>query len=236
MDLAGIIAGYSGNQVLHGVDIAVKPGELVLVLGPNGAGKSTLLGVASGLVRQTSGRISLDGSDISSLKPHVRARRGIAFVPEGRRIFAKQSVHDNLLIGTVARGGRGPGAEESFQWVFEVFPILFTKRNKFAATLSGGEQQMLAIAQGLMSQPRVLLLDEPSGGLAPILVKQVFERCRALVERGISILMVEQTAGAIAIADRVYIMRGGLVVDEGAASEMQAGELGERYLGTGAWK
>jgi branched-chain amino acid transport system ATP-binding protein len=227
-----IVAGYAGNQVLHGVTVDARRGEVVLILGPNGAGKSTLLSVISGLVRQRSGKIFVDGKDVGGAPVHQRAKMGVAHVPEGRRIFPRQSVKDNLLLGTLAGKADKEAREESFRWVYELFPILERKQRHLAATLSGGEQQMLAIAQGVMSRPRILLLDEPSAGLAPILAKQVLDRVRLLSEGGISVLIVEQTAGAIAVADRVFVMRNGEVVASGSSDEFREQDLASQYLGT----
>ncbi len=229
--LEDIVAGYHGNQVLHGVTVEARQGEVVLILGPNGTGKSTLLAVAAGAVRHRSGKVLLDGRDLSGEAPHVRARAGMGFVPEGRRIFPRQSVEDNLLLGCfatkISRGER----DARFESVYELFPVLATKRRRPASTLSGGEQQMLAIAQAVVAGPRVLLLDEPSAGLSPILTKQVFQQVTRLRERGMTILMVEQVAAALTVADRAYLMRNGEVVSEGPASELAAREVGDRYLG-----
>lgn len=230
--LENIVAGYSGNQVLHSVSVEVGEGQAVLVLGPNGTGKSTLLSVASGLVRQRTGRVRVRGVDVSNLPPHKRSRLGLAHVPEGRRVFARLSVSDNLALGTVA-GGKNDRVE-SLAWVYELFPVLARRQKSLASTLSGGEQQMLAIGQAVMSRPKVLLLDEPSAGLAPILARQVFERIRLLRDRGISVLMVEQMAGALDIADMVYVMRNGVVLSHGAASATNAERLSEQYLGSRA--
>jgi branched-chain amino acid transport system ATP-binding protein len=230
LQLDGIVAGYHGNVVLHGVSVSVPPGSAVTILGPNGAGKSSLLAVASGLVRHRSGRVLLDGRDISSLPPHERARLGIAHVPEGRRIFRRQTVEENLLMGAYTCSKET--AEAGFRWVYELFPVLERKRRDLAWTMSGGEQQMLAVAQAVMARPRVLLLDEPSAGLAPALVKQLFERVRRLNEEGISLLMVEQVvATALTVADYVYVISNGRVVAERPASEMEAEEIERRYLG-----
>jgi branched-chain amino acid transport system ATP-binding protein len=233
LDLRSIVAGYGGSQVLHGVNVTAPKGEVVLILGPNGAGKSTLLSVVSGLVKHRSGAVLLEGRDVSGMAVHRRARLGIAHVPEGRRIFPRQSVHDNLLLGSLASKADGAWRDQAFGWVYELFPVLERKRSRPAATLSGGEQQMLAIAQGVMSNPRILLLDEPSAGLSPLLAKQVLERVRLLRERGMSVLMVEQTAGAITVADRVYVLRNGEVVAGGAADEFRSPELASQYLGAG---
>ena len=227
----GIVAGYHGSEVLHGVSLRVPDGGSVLLLGPNGAGKSTTLATISGLLRPRAGRVLLGGRDVTALPAHERARRGIAHVPEGRRIFRRQTVEENLLIGADFCGRDRAWREGAFAWVFDLFPVLARKRGNTASTLSGGEQQMLAVAQAIMSRPRVLLLDEPSAGLAPALVKQLMERVRLLHERGIALLMVEQVvASALAIADYVYVLRDGQIVAEGAAAEMQQGELESRYL------
>ncbi len=228
----GVVSGYQGSEVLHGVGLAVPPGKTVVLLGPNGAGKSTLLATIAGLVRCRAGRILLDGRDIASLPSHERARSGVALVPEGRRIFKRQSVADNLLIGSYAAARDKSWREEAFRWVFDLFPVLERKRAKPASTLSGGEQQMLAVAQAIMGKPRILLLDEPSAGLAPALVKQMLDRVRLLHERGVAVLMVEQVvSSALAVADEVYVMSSGQIVAQGPAGEMQADELERRYLG-----
>jgi branched-chain amino acid transport system ATP-binding protein len=216
------------------VSVSAPKGEVVLILGPNGAGKSTLLSVISGLVKHSSGDVVLDGKVVSGLAVHRRARLGIAHVPEGRRVFPRQSVHDNLLMGLLASGGDNDWRDTVFGWVYELFPVLDRKRSRPAATLSGGEQQMLAIAQAVMSKPRILLLDEPSAGLSPLLAKQVLDRVRVLRERGLSVLMVEQTAGAITVADRVYVLRNGEVVAGGTADEFRSPELASQYLGARA--
>jgi len=233
LQLVNVVAGYHGNQVLHGVSLEVGRGEIVLILGPNGTGKSTLLAVAAGLVKARTGRVLVNGEEVTGLAAHRRARKGVALVPEGRRIFGKQSVQDNLLLGSLASGDKAK-RDGDFKWVYELFPVLERKRGKPAATLSGGEQQMLAIAQAVMSRPAILMLDEPSAGLAPILAKQVQERVRLLKDQGISVLMVEQMAGAISLADRVYVMRNGEVVSQGNADEFGTRELGSQYLGTRA--
>jgi branched-chain amino acid transport system ATP-binding protein len=230
LQLESVTAGYHGNQVLHGISVNVPAGQAVVILGPNGAGKSSLLAVASGLLRHRGGRVLLEGRDISALPPHERAKLGIAHVPEGRRIFRRQTVEENLLMGAYTCSKET--AEAGFRWVYELFPVLERKRRDLAWTMSGGEQQMLAIAQAVMARPRVLLLDEPSAGLAPALVKQVFERVRTLNEQGIALLMVEQVvAGALAVADYVYVLTDGRTVAERPAAEMDAEEVERRYLG-----
>jgi branched-chain amino acid transport system ATP-binding protein len=227
-----IIAGYHGSEVLHGVSLQVEPGQTVVLLGPNGAGKSTLLNAISGLVRSRAGAVLLDGKSVTSLPAHERARIGICHVPEGRRIFRRQTVEENLLIGSYPVGRDSTWRAEAFRWVFDLFPVLERKRNKTASTLSGGEQQMLAIAQAIMGRPRILLLDEPSAGLAPALVKQLLDRVRLLRERGVAVLMVEQViSSALAVADYVYVMGSGQIVSHGPAVAMEAEEIERRYLG-----
>ena len=228
--LESVFAGYSGNEVLHGVSVDAHAGKVALILGPNGAGKSTMLAVGAGMVKPRSGRVLLHGIDVSNAPVHLRARKGIALVPEGRRIFKRQSVSDNLLLGTVASSGDRQWRDQAFAWVWELFPVLERKQRKLAATLSGGEQQMLAIAQGVMSNPKVLLLDEPSAGLSPLLAKQVLSRVELLKERGIAVVIVEQIVSALDIADYVYVVRNGEVVHGGPASEMRAEDLGSQYL------
>ncbi len=230
LGIDNVVSGYSGSEVLHGVSLEVRPGQTVVLLGPNGAGKSTLLATIAGLVRNRSGRVVLDGRDVSGMAAHDRARIGISLVPEGRRIFKRQTVEDNLLIGAYA--SERSWRPEAFRWVYDLFPVLARKRGKTASTLSGGEQQMLAVAQAIMGKPRILLLDEPSAGLAPALVKQLLERVRLLRERGVAVLMVEQVvSSALAVADYVYVLRNGQIVAHGGADELQAEELENRYLG-----
>lgn len=229
--LESVAAGYHGSEVLHAVTVEVAAGQVTVMLGPNGAGKSTLLAVASGLVRHRTGTVQFEGRDISALRAHERARTGIAHVPEGRRIFRRQTVEENLLIGAYTCAGKAE-RDEGFRWVHELFPVLERKRRDIAGTLSGGEQQMLAIAQAVMARPKLLLLDEPSAGLAPVLVRQVFERVRLLNAQGIALLMVEQVVGsALAVADYVYVLNAGRIVAEGDAANMQPEDLERRYLG-----
>lgn len=232
LEVEGIVAGYHGSEVLHGVTLDVAPGACAVLLGPNGAGKSTLLAAISGLLRPRAGRVLLDGRDVSAMPAHERARTGICFVPEGRRVFRRQTVEDNLLVGAYASARDKGWRDEAFRWVYDLFPVLERKRAKPAATLSGGEQQMLAVAQAIMGKPRILLLDEPSAGLAPALVKLMLERVRLLHERGIAVLMVEQiVASALAVADYVYVMRSGQIVARGTPAEMGVSDLERGYLG-----
>ncbi len=225
----GIDVGYGLIQVLWDVRLEVPPGELVVLLGSNGAGKSTLLRAISGLIRPTGGRILFDGERIDTRPPDEIVRRGIAHVPEGRRVFRELTVRDNLLLGAHTR----PDAElrESLARMEALFPILATRHKQAAGTLSGGEQQMLAIARALMSRPKLLLLDEPSLGIMPKLVTTLFETIAAL--RGqTTILLVEQNASlALEIADRGYVIENGRVVLSGSGRDLLADPAVQRaYL------
>ncbi|AAB91011.1 ABC transporter ATP-binding protein [Archaeoglobus fulgidus] len=221
LEVERLNAFYGKAQVLRDVSIAVDEGEAVAVLGPNGAGKTTLLNSICGLVR-ADGRIVFDGRDISALKPHERIKLGIAISPEGRRLFPEMSVEDNLLIA---------GDSNKLDFVYNIFPNLKEKRKQKAKNLSGGEQQMIAIARALMLEPRLLLLDEPSMGLAPIVVENIAERIETIKEElGISILLVEQnTQMAFDVADRFYILASGQIVREGTIEEME--EIEQEYFG-----
>ncbi|MDI3497721.1 ABC transporter ATP-binding protein [Archaeoglobus sp.] len=221
LEVERLNAFYGKAQVLRDVSIAVDEGEAVAVLGPNGAGKTTLLNSICGLVR-ADGRIVFDGRDISALKPHERIKLGIAISPEGRRLFPEMSVEDNLLIA---------GDSNKLDFVYNIFPNLKEKRKQKAKNLSGGEQQMIAIARALMLEPRLLLLDEPSMGLAPIVVENIAERIETIKEElGISILLVEQnTQTALDVADRFYILASGQIVREGTIEEME--EIEQEYFG-----
>jgi len=221
LEVERLNAFYGKAQVLRDVSIAVDESEAVAVLGPNGAGKTTLLNSICGLVR-ADGRIVFDGRDISALKPHERIKLGIAISPEGRRLFPEMSVEDNLLIA---------GDSNKLDFVYNLFPNLKEKRKQKAKNLSGGEQQMIAIARALMLEPRLLLLDEPSMGLAPIVVENIAERIETIKEElGISILLVEQnTQMAFDVADRFYILASGQIVREGTIEEME--EIEQEYFG-----
>lgn len=223
-------AGYGLIRALWGVQLEVLPGELVVLLGSNGAGKSTLLRAISGLVRPTNGQILLEGQRIDTLPPEETVRRGIAHVPEGRRVFRELTVRENLLLGAyIRRDGEVP---ELLARVEELFPILRKRRDQAAGTLSGGEQQMLAMGRALMSRPKLLLLDEPSLGIMPKLVTRLFETIAALRGRT-TILLVEQNVSlALAIADRGYVLETGRIVLEGTGRELLADPKVQRaYLG-----
>ena len=218
--MSGLRVGYGAVAVLHDVAIDVRPGEIVSVIGGNGAGKTTLLKAIAGVLRPASGRIAFDGREIGGRPSWWVARHGIALVPEGRGVFGDQSVRDNLMLGTLARSsGRDAAAVRAdLDAALALFPALAAKLDLPAAALSGGQQQMLAVARGLMARPRVMLLDEPSLGLAPILVREIFSAIGRLREQGVTILLVEQMAvQALALADRAYVLERGRVILEGSA-------------------
>ncbi|MBI5781694.1 MAG: ABC transporter ATP-binding protein [Rhodocyclales bacterium] len=220
LELQRVSAHYGPIQALAEVDLAVRAGEIVTLIGANGAGKSTLMTTIFGTPRASGGRILLEGEDITALPPHRIARRGIALVPEGRRVFAKMSVYENLLLGATPL--EEAHVEENLQRVFSLFPVLETRRAQRAGTLSGGEQQMLAIGRALMSEPRLLLLDEPSLGLAPLVIRTIFRTIVALNrEHGLTILLVEQNARqALKIAHRGYVLQNGRIVLEGSGAAL----------------
>jgi branched-chain amino acid transport system ATP-binding protein len=229
--VANLRAAYGTIEVLKGVDIAVSAGELVAVLGANGAGKSTMMRALSGLLRPVVGTIRLGAEEMSATAAHRIARAGLVLVPEGRQVFPELSVLDNLRLGAYARKG-GVGDAEIARLLTR-FPALRERRHQRAGLLSGGEQQMLALARGLIAAPRVLLLDEPSLGLAPAIVARLFTVLAQLREEGITLLLVDQMAGmALALADRAYILETGRVVGSGSAAEI-AGDaaLQQAYLG-----
>jgi branched-chain amino acid transport system ATP-binding protein len=217
LDVAGLSSGYGKIRVLTGVDLRVGPGEVVALLGPNGAGKTTLLRAVSGL-SPWSGSVRFDGRDLTGLGPRDTVKRGLAHVVEGHRVFTQLSVLDNLLLAAydLPRGERAARVEE----VLELFPEIAAKRRERAAWLSGGQQQILAVAQGLVRRPRLLMLDEPSAGLSPVLVDRVLVVVQRLREAGTAVLLVEQLIEkALALADRVYALTRGSIVLEARASE-----------------
>jgi branched-chain amino acid transport system ATP-binding protein len=224
--------GYGRAQALWEIDLRVEDGEIVTMLGPNGAGKSTLVNAISGLIATWSGTVELDGRGLTDVPSHRVAERGIAVVPEGRRIFPEMSVADNLAVGAYNNRAR-EASEETLAWVHGIFPRLEERSGQPAGSLSGGEQQMLAIGRALMAKPSLLLLDEPSLGLAPIMVEAIFEVLRQINESGVSILLVEQNAiDALNLATRGYVLEEGRIVIEGASSELLENEaLRKAYLG-----
>ena len=217
-----LVAGYGKVQVLHGISLAVEPGQLVTLIGSNGAGKTTTLRVLSGMIKPVSGSITLGGAQIAGLPAYAITRRGLAHSPEGRRVFSTLSVSDNLVLGAFPRltGARPRGdVAADRDRMFEIFPRLKERRTQLAGTLSGGEQQMLAMARALMLQPEVLLLDEPSMGLAPKLVEEVFATISRLKADRITMLLVEQfAAAALEVADYAYVMENGRLSASGPAA------------------
>ena len=223
---------YGNIEVLHGVSLEVNQGEIVTILGANGAGKSTTLLSISGLVRAAAGTIFFENAELQKLRAHDIVKLRIAQVPEGRRIFDTLTVQENLNMGAFVRKDTHQ-VNDSREWVYRLFPILEERRQQLAGTLSGGEQQMLAIGRGLMNQPRILLLDEPSLGLAPLLVKAIFQTLKQINESGVTILLVEQNArAALKLAHRGYVMEVGRIVLEDTAAALLANpEVQNAYLG-----
>ncbi len=228
-----IHAGYGRVEVLKGIDIEIDEGEVVCLLGANGAGKSTLLKVVSGLITPAKGSITFMGDEITRKKPNQIVSMGISHVPEGRQIFASLTVQQNLLLGAYVHRHRKSDLDALYHSMFDLFPILKTRFLGKAGSLSGGEQQMLAMARGLMSQPALLLLDEPSLGLAPLVAANILSIVGDLRTRGIPILLVEQNVGAaLRIADRAYVMETGTIASRGEAGALLGDdEVRRRYLG-----
>ena len=211
---------YGPIHALHGVSLRVNEGEIVTLIGSNGAGKTTTLGAISGLLPVSSGAISFQGADLGKIAPHNRVPRGLVQVPEGRRIFPTLTVAENLDLGAYTRKDKANLAGDLAE-IFEIFPRLAQRKNQQAGTMSGGEQQMLAVGRALMSRPKLLLLDEPSLGLAPLLVKEIFNVVKRVRERGVTVLLVEQNAHmALEIADRAYVLETGNIVMEGEAKSL----------------
>lgn len=220
LSVSNLRSGYGQIEALHGIDLSVAAGEIVTVIGANGAGKSTLLMTICGKPRARGGEIVLNGENITRLQTHLLIRRGVAHVPEGRRIFARMSLRENLQMGAFSSPSKNFSSDLDF--VLSVFPALKARLSQHGGTLSGGEQQMLAVARALMSRPKLLLLDEPSLGLAPLMVRRIFDAIRQLrEERGTTILLVEQNAfQALKLADRGYVMVNGHIAREGSGVEL----------------
>jgi branched-chain amino acid transport system ATP-binding protein len=228
LEVVGLDAGYGGALALRSVDLAVRSGEVVAVIGPNGAGKSTLVNVLAGLHRARAGRVEMDGVDITALDGHRVCEQGIVIVPEGRRLFPRMTVRENLELGAYRRSAR-PRRDETLAWVHELFPRLAERSTQSAGSLSGGEQQMVAIGRALMAQPRALLLDEPSLGLAPVVIDDVFDAISAVHAAGVSVLLVEQNVDyALALASRAYLLVEGQVAMAGSAAEILRSEAMRR--------
>jgi branched-chain amino acid transport system ATP-binding protein len=221
---------YGEIHILQGVDLEVGAGELVCLLGGNASGKSTTLKTILGIVHPRQGSVWFDGEDVTERPTNYRIRKGMAIVPENRRLFAPMSVLENLQMGAYLNGG---GAKEDFERVYELFPLLHERRGQLAGTLSGGEQQMVAMGRALMSKPKLMLMDEPSMGLAPVLVERSFEIIQQVHEAGIAVLVVEQNANvSLSIADRGYVLQTGrIVLAERAEALLQNEDLRKAYLG-----
>jgi branched-chain amino acid transport system ATP-binding protein len=230
--LENVHAGYGPIEVLKGVTFEVRAGEIVALIGANGAGKTSTLMSVSGCVRPRQGRVLWQGREIHALAPHEIVRLGVCHSPEGRKIFPRLSVLENLQMGAFARRDK-PAIERDMAHAFELFPILAQRRNQAGGTLSGGEQQMLAVARALMGSPKLLLLDEPSLGLAPMIAVKIFEVVRKLNREGISVLLVEQAARmALKLAHRGYVMEIGQITISGSAEELLADRrVQDAYLG-----
>ena len=227
LELESVTAGYGETVVLRDVTISVPDSTVVALLGPNGAGKTTTLRTSSGLIKPVSGRVLLDGRDVTGQRPYALARRGLCHLPEGHGIFPSLTVKENLVL--YSPKGK---ARESVQRAGDQFPALAQRLRQVAGSLSGGEQQMLALARTSVTNPRIVVVDEASLGLAPVLVDQVFEALKQIVASGASLLIVEQyVTRALALADTVYVMNRGEIVLSGAATDLQGEELFERYLG-----
>jgi branched-chain amino acid transport system ATP-binding protein len=238
LEVEGLEVAYGQIRAVKGVSFAVEAGQVVSLIGANGAGKTTTLRTLSGLLRPVRGSVTFEGRRIDGVPAHEIVELGIAHVPEGRRIFPRMTVLENLELGAFSRVGRGrkDGASElrsDFERVFELFPVLAERRNQAGGTLSGGEQQMLAIGRALMSRPRLLMLDEPSMGLSPIMMTRIFDTLAELKAAGTTVLLVEQNAqAALALADRGYVIETGRVVLEGGGEDLLASEdVRKAYLG-----
>lgn len=232
LEVTNVAAAYGEAQALWDVTLRVDDGEIVTIVGPNGAGKSTLVNVLGGLHPASGGSIVLDGREMVDVPAHRVCAAGMAVVPEGRRVFPNMTVSDNLDIGAFHRAARAT-RDETYEQVVSIFPRLADRSSQLAGSLSGGEQQMLAVGRALMSNPRLLLLDEPSLGLAPVIVEQIFEVVRRINEAGTSILLVEQNVvDALELADRAYVLEEGRIVREGPPADLLADEaLREAYFG-----
>jgi len=231
LSAVNMVAGYArGLPILHGVSVAVAPGEIVTLIGPNGAGKSTLLKAIAGLIETEAGRIALGGSDITSLPAHRIVAAGIGYVPQTANVFTSLTIHENLKVGGHTLGA---GLAARLERAYALFPVLAEKRAQRARTLSGGQRQMLAIARALMTEPRLVMLDEPTAGLAPVVVGEVFGQLRRLAESGVAVLMVEQNArAALRVSDRGYLLVEGSNRMQGPAAALLAdAQVAEAFLG-----
>jgi len=230
--LEGLQVAYGGIRAVKGISLEVNPGELVCLIGANGAGKTTTLRAITGMLHPAAGRIAYEGADIGGMKTHEIARRGLALVPEGRGVFAQLTIEENLAMGAYARKD-GKAVAADLERAYALFPRLKERRRQTAGTLSGGEQQMLAISRALMSRPKLLLLDEPSMGLAPLMVERIFEVIRAISAEGVTLLLVEQNARlALEVSHRAYVLESGLVTLSGASPSLLTDpRIRQAYLG-----
>ncbi len=235
LKIRNLESGYGKLRVLKGISMHINPGEIVTIIGANGAGKTTLLNTIAGLIKPTGGEIIFDLKDVSSVSPEKKVTMGCALVPEGRQIFSTMSVYENLRLGAYAVRKKMNALEvdEELDKIFHIFPKLKERESQLGGTLSGGEQQMLAIGRALMSQPQLIMLDEPSIGLAPIIVQNIFQVIKALRETGKTVLLVEQNArAALKIADRGYVIETGQIVLEESADELlHNNDVQRAYLG-----
>jgi branched-chain amino acid transport system ATP-binding protein len=232
LEIGGLKVAYGGIHAIKGIDLYVAQGELVALIGSNGAGKTTTLKTLAGLLHPAGGQIHYGGNSLHNVAAHQRAAMGIALVPEGRGVFARMTIEENLQMGAYSRSDRDEIATD-LERMYELFPRLFERKDQLAGTLSGGEQQMVAMARALMSRPRLLMLDEPSMGLAPLMVQKIFDTIRDIASLGMSILLVEQNAKlALEVAQRGYVMESGTITLSGAANELLGSDAVQRaYLG-----
>ncbi|HUW76558.1 MAG TPA: ABC transporter ATP-binding protein [Gallionella sp.] len=230
--MSGLKVAYGGIHALKGIDLHVEQGELVALIGSNGAGKTTTLKTLAGLLHPAGGKIHYGGKSLQNVAAHQRAAMGIALVPEGRGVFARMTIAENLMMGAYCRGDKDEIAAD-LEGMYRLFPRLGERKHQLAGTLSGGEQQMVAMARALMSRPRLLMLDEPSMGLAPLMVQKIFDTIRDIAAQGMSILLVEQNAKlALEAAQRGYVMESGAITLSGAAGELLGSDAVQRaYLG-----
>jgi branched-chain amino acid transport system ATP-binding protein len=232
LELRAVRAGYGTFQALFDVSLEVREGEAVAVIGPNGAGKTTLMRVVSGMIRPTAGTISMKGVDLATTPAHRIVELGMAHVPEGRRLFAAMTVEENLRMGGFIAAAR-PKYRQRLDFVYDLFPRLRERRHQRAGSMSGGEQQMCAIGRALMSEPRLLLLDEPSAGLAPVVVEMVFDLVKRIRAGGVTVLIVEQNVQQVLrVVDRAYLLKTGSIRASGTAGDLLASDtIREAYLG-----
>jgi branched-chain amino acid transport system ATP-binding protein len=232
LNIENLHVKYGNVEALHGIDLKVDQGEIVTILGANGAGKSTTLLAISGLVKPSKGSISFDGRPLHTMPAHEVVKQGIAQSPEGRRVFSTLTVRENLDLGAFTSNDK-ERIQKSLDWILDLFPRLKERRDQLAGTLSGGEQQMLAIGRALMARPRILLLDEPSLGLAPILVQSIFETVREINRSGVTVILVEQNArAALKLASRGYVLEvGNMVLEDTAANLLANEDVQQAYLG-----